>query len=141
MPRFCNSLAGSVFSGVVTAEPQRRLAELLGLRGLSAFLPVGGSEEHKGWLCSSDPGNALGGIDSRRLHSVNTDRDVDRYSVRARGVARQEGRFADNLAVFTFSSDQRSGSLSVPITLPISGAEMACPKNPQLPSGISISKE
>src|SRR6516162_840127 len=47
MPRFCNPLAGSVFSGVVVAKPQRRLAELLGCRGLFCVSPgwgIGGAQ-------------------------------------------------------------------------------------------------
>jgi hypothetical protein len=76
---------------------------------------MGDSEEHKWCLCSSEPNSAIGSIVSRRLRSVDTDRDVDRYSVRARGVARQETRSAFILAVTSFSSAQRSGSLSVPI--------------------------
>ena len=99
MPRFCNPLAGSLFSG--------RLAELSGCR---AFLRLSRPERRS-------------------------------CSVRAHRVVRQETRSAFSLSVFSFSSAQRSGSLSVPINPPISSADVVWPNHPQLPSGISITKE
>src|SRR5262245_21258453 len=106
----------------------------------SAFLPAGKSEEHNTVAVLLRPNSAIGGIVSRQLHSLNPDPNVDRCSVRVRGVACQKGRDVCTSQVFCLSSDQRSGSLSVPIARPISSADVLPPNHPQPPLGVSISK-
>jgi hypothetical protein len=50
-----------------------------------------------------------------------------------RSAVRQEGRDAWSFATLTLSSDQRSGSLSEPITRPVSSADIWRPTTPNCP--------